>query len=63
MSKLMYLVLGLLAVTGTALMVTASPLARGTATPGQDAMDIRALERTVDHKALPKTDLDPAVYQ
>ncbi len=63
MTKLIYLVLGLLALSGTALIVAAAPGARGTLTPGQNAMDIRALERTVDVNALPKGDLDPAVYE
>ncbi len=63
MTKLMYLVLGLLVVSGAALIGAVAPGARGTATPGQNAMDIPALERTIDVKALPKGDLDPATYK
>jgi hypothetical protein len=59
MTKLMFLVLGLLVVTATALMVSAAP----DSVRMSDQMDIRALERTIDSNALPKGDLDPAVYQ
>ncbi len=63
MTKLKYLVLGLLVVSGAALIGAVAPGARGTATPGQNAMDIPALERTIDVKALSKRDLDPATYK
>ena len=62
MTKLMFLVLGLLVLSATALMVRAAPdLAQGIS--GQATMDIRAVERTIDAGTLPKGDLDQAVYQ
>ena len=63
MTKLMFVTLGGLVLIGVVLMVSVSPGARGTLSVGQDAMDIRALERSMDLKALPKNDLDPAAYQ
>ena len=63
MTKVIYLVLGSIMLSGTVLMVgAAADEARGSKA-GQDAMDVRALERTIDVKALPNGDLDPAVYQ
>jgi hypothetical protein len=61
MTKLMFLVLGLLVLSGTIMMVGAAPGARGTSE--QATMDIRAVERAVDMKALPNGDLDPDVYR
>ena len=64
MTKVMYLVLGLLVLSGTMLMVTAAPDgARGNSRSEQASMDIRALERSIDLKSLPTGDLDPAIYQ
>jgi hypothetical protein len=64
MTKVMYLVLGLLVLSGTMLMVTAAPDgARGNSRFEQASMDIRALERSIDLKSLPTGDLDPAIYQ
>lgn len=62
MAKLTFLVLGLLVLSATVMMVGVAPGARDT-NPRKDAMDIRAIERTVDVNTLPKTDLDPAVYE
>ncbi len=62
MTKLMFLVLGLVVLTATALMVSAAPdSARDISGPA--TMDIQALERSIDVNTLPKGDLDPAVYQ
>ena len=63
MTKLMFVTLGGLVLIGVVLMVSVSPGVRGTSSAGQDATEIRALERSMDLKALPKSDLDPAVYQ
>ena len=64
MTKAMYVVLGSVMLFGTMLMTGAGPnIARGASEAGQNAMDIRAIESTVDVKALPNGNLDPAVYQ
>lgn len=64
MAKLTYLVLGILVLSGTAWMVGATPHgARGTSTPKEDTMDIRALEAATDLSRLPKGDLDPKIYE
>lgn len=64
MTKAMYVVLGSVMLFGTMLMTGAGPdSARGASEPGQNAMDIRAIESTVDVKALPNGNLDPAIYQ
>ena len=61
MTKLTFLVLGLLVLVGTALMVRAAPERAGSAS--RSTMDIRTLERQLDMNALPKHELDPATYQ
>lgn len=64
MMKMTYVVLGAVMLSATMLMVgAASDKARSAPQPGQDGIDIRALERTVDLKALPQGDLNPEVYQ
>ncbi len=62
MTKLMFLVLGLLALAGGALIVHAAP-ERQASVSVQSTMDIRTIERKLDLNALPKDDLDPAIYQ
>jgi len=59
MTKLMYIVLGILVLSGTVLMASVSPR-QGSR---YETIDIRALEQAVDLNALRKQDLDPAVYQ
>jgi hypothetical protein len=64
MTKLMYVVLGLLVLSGTMLMASvASRTAGGASGLGSADLDIRALERSMDLKGLPNGDLDPKVYQ
>jgi hypothetical protein len=63
MTKLTYLVLGLLVLSGTLLMVGVAPGRRGISSTARDSMDIRAIERGIDIKALANGDLDQAVYQ
>jgi hypothetical protein len=64
MTKATYVVLGSVMLFGTVLMIGAGPdSARGASEAGQNAMDIRAIESTIDLKALPNGNLDPAVYQ
>ena len=64
MTKLMYVVLGLLVLSGTMLMASVAPHSAGGA-PGLGSadLDIRALERSMDLYSLPKGDLDPKAYQ
>jgi len=59
MTKLMYIVLGILVLSGTVLMASVSPRQESR----YDGLDIRALEQSMDLNALPKQDLDPTVYQ
>jgi hypothetical protein len=61
MAKVMFLVLGLVVLAGTAFIVRAAPEREVSAS--QATMDIRTLERKMDMNALPKRDLDPAIYQ
>jgi hypothetical protein len=64
MTKVMCLILGCLVLSGTITTVSAAPDdARGTARPTQGSLDIEALERAIDVKSLPTSDLDPAIYQ
>jgi hypothetical protein len=64
MTKLMYVVLGLAAISGTMLMASVTQRSAGGASDlGSADLDIRALERTIDLKGLPNGDLDPKVYQ
>ena len=64
MTKLMYVVLVLLVLSGTMLMASVTPRSAGGASGlGSAHLDIRALERTMDLKGLPNGDLDPKVYQ
>jgi len=64
MSKLMYVVLGLLVLSGTMLMAGVAPRTTGAApSSGSADLDIRALERSVDLKGLPNNALDPQVYR
>jgi hypothetical protein len=59
MTKLMYIVLGILVLSGTILMASVSPRR-----DSRDAsLDVRALEQSMNLKALPKQDLDPNVYR
>lgn len=59
MTKLMYIVLGILVLSGTVLMASVTPH-QGARYEG---LEIRALERSVDLNALPKQDFDPAIYR
>jgi len=64
MAKMIYVVLGSVMLSGTLLMAgVASDSARGASQAGKDVMDIPALERSIDLKALPNGDLDPDVYR
>ncbi|MGN6569994.1 MAG: hypothetical protein ACTHLO_01090 [Pseudolabrys sp.] len=64
MLKLMYVILGLLVFSGTMLMASVAPRSTGDAASlGSADLDIRALERSMNLKALPKHDLDPQVYR
>jgi hypothetical protein len=64
MSKLMYAALAALVLFGAALMISATPETAGGAPKlAQEGMDIRSLERTIDLKSLPRSELDPAVFQ
>lgn len=59
MTKLMYVVLGILVLSGTILMASVSQRH-----DSRDAsLDVRALEQSMNLKALPKQDLDPNVYR
>jgi hypothetical protein len=60
MAKLMLLVFGMLALAGTVLMVRAAPDRAGAVL---STMDIQEIEKKMDLNALPKRDLDPAIYQ
>ena len=59
MTKLMYIVLGILVLSGTVLMASVSPR-QGARYEG---LDVRAFEQSMDLNALPKQELDPKVYQ
>jgi hypothetical protein len=64
MTKVMYLILGSLVLSGTITMASAaSDGVRDIATSTQGSLDIWALERAIDVKSLPAGDLDPAIYQ
>jgi len=59
MTKLMYIVLGILVLSGTILMASVSPRHDSL----DASLDVRALEQSMNLKALPKQDLDPGIYR
>jgi hypothetical protein len=64
MTKLMYVVLGLLVLSGTMLMASVVPHSAGGALGvGSADVDVRGLEHSMDLKRLPNGDLDPQVYR
>lgn len=63
MSKLISPVFGLILAVPVVLLVGTAPGSTASAPKTTDAMDIHAIESTIDMKSLPQQDLSPEIYE